>query len=180
MPNGTIRLIWAGGEDDFCVAQVKHVLALEEACGAGVAAIFGRLMDQTWRLNDVRETIRLGLIGGGKSPEKAMALVKLHLDANPLGHGVMIAQAILQSALVGVPDDPLGKPAAADAQDPPSTTMTDASAAVESTASEPPSASPPETSTTSPSGSSPPPSPATTPPTATPSRRRRPSKNTTT
>jgi hypothetical protein len=166
MTTGTVTIAWANGEDEFCIAQVKHILALEHACDAGVAAIFGRLLDGAWMLNDVRETIRLGLIGGGKSPEKAMAIVKLHVDGNPLAQSLLIAQKVLEAALVGVPGESVGKAAAAGARDPLSSGMTDASAAPASTASEPGSDTPPEKSTTVPSGSSLPASPATTRPTA--------------
>lgn len=115
-PVGTVRIVWSGGEDDFCMAQVGSILALQEACNAGIAAIFARLLDGSWWLNDIRETIRLGLIGGGKTPDQAMKLVKLHVDANPLAMSVMIARAILQAVMIGVPDDPVGKTQAAEAE----------------------------------------------------------------
>ncbi|ETR76012.1 hypothetical protein X566_15575 [Afipia sp. P52-10] len=85
------------------------ILDLEEKCGAGIAAILQRLADGTWRLNDVRETIRLGLIGGGMSPEKAMAAVKNHVDENPLASSVLIAYAVIEAALVPPRGDDVGK-----------------------------------------------------------------------
>jgi hypothetical protein len=166
MPTGTIGIIWAHGEDDFCIAQVKHILALEQACDAGVAAIFGRLIDGTWKLNDVRETIRLGLMGGGKSPEMALAIVKLHVDMNPLAQSVILAREVLRAALVSVPGEEVGKKAAAEATDPASTAMTAASAAPESTGSEPVSDTPRDKPTTAPSGSSSHVSTGSMPPTA--------------
>ncbi|CAL8981543.1 hypothetical protein RHODGE_RHODGE_02832 [Rhodoplanes serenus] len=147
MPHGTVTIVWSHGEDQFCLAQVKHILSLEDACGVGIAAVFGRLLAGTWCLHDVREPIRLGLIGGGMTPERAMQVVKRHVDGSPLAESVAVARAVIEAVLIGVPDDQPGKPAAAEAVDPTFTTMTDASAAPDSTGSAPLSASRPAPST---------------------------------
>lgn len=128
--NGTRTIIWAGGEDAFCLAKVGLILDLEEKCGAGIAAIMTRLGDGSWRLNDVRETIRLGLIGGGMDPAKAMAAVKNHVDEQPLASSVLMAYEIIAAVLVGVKDDPVGKEMPAEAKATGSSTQTDASAAL--------------------------------------------------
>lgn len=137
---GTRTIIWRNGEDDFCLAKVGDVLALEEKCGAGIMTIMRRLETDVWYLNDVRETIRLGLIGGGMAPEKAMAAVKLHVDGNPngLAPSVIIAHEVLKAVIIGVPDDPVGKQPAADAetQAQVSSTTTAASAAPPSSESD--------------------------------------------
>lgn len=65
-----------------------------------------------WRVDDVRETIRLGLIGGGLTPSDAFLLVASYVDARPLHENVGIAASILMHAIVGDPDDPVGKPVA--------------------------------------------------------------------
>lgn len=148
---GTINLAWRNGEDDFCLAKAGDILALEEKCNAGIATILTRLRTGSWYLNDVRETIRMGLIGAGMKPEKAMTVIKLHVDGNPegLAASVMIAQLILTAVLVGVPGEELGKDEAAEAetagQD--STEKTAASAAQPSLELEQPSAGPFETPT---------------------------------
>ncbi|MCK1684243.1 gene transfer agent family protein [Bradyrhizobium sp. 147] len=107
--NGTRSIIWAGGEDQFCLAKVGLILDLEAKCEAGIATVMTRLGSGTWRLNDVREPIRLGLIGGGMAPDKAMQAVRNHVDGNPLTSSVLLAYAILEAVMVGVPDDPVGK-----------------------------------------------------------------------
>lgn len=134
--NGTRTIIWAGGEDVFCLAKVGLILDLEDRCKAGIALILARIDSGIFGLNDIREPIRLGLIGGGMAPDKAMARVRNHVDENPLAHSVLVAQAILQAVLVGVPDDPVGKaPDDTGKATPPaaentgSSTTTDASAA---------------------------------------------------
>lgn len=153
---GTRTIVWRNGEDDFCLSRVGEILALEEKCGVGIMAIFRRLETDTWGVNDVRETIRLGLIGAGMEPEKAMTAVKLHVDGNPNGlcPSVMIAHSVLTAVLIGVPDDPVGKKPAAGAekQDPVSSTTTVAFAAPQSSESDKTSDGLPATPTTAPSG----------------------------
>lgn len=107
--NGTRTIIWAGGEDHFCLAKVGLILDLEAKCEAGIATVMTRLGAGSWRLNDVRETIRLGLIGGGMAPDQAMKQVRNHVDEKPLTSSVLLAYAILEAVMVGVPDDPVGK-----------------------------------------------------------------------
>jgi hypothetical protein len=97
-----------------------------------------RLETGAWYFNDVRETIRLGLIGGGMTPQKAMAAVNRHV-VPPFATNVLVAYCVVQAAIFGVPkDDPVGG-APGDEDDPPkkaepagaketgSTTTTDAS-----------------------------------------------------
>lgn len=126
--NGTRTIIWAGGEDVFCLAKVGLILELEEKCDAGIAAVMKRLVDNVWKLHDVREPIRLGLIGGGMDPEKAMAAVKRHVDDTPLTSSVLLAYQIIAAVMVGVKDDLVGKGEAAEAATTASSTQTDASA----------------------------------------------------
>lgn len=134
--NGTRTIIWAGGEDQFCLAKVGLILDLEAKCDAGIAAIMTRLGSGSWRLSDVREPIRLGLIGGGMSADKAMQAVRNHVDDNPLTSSVLLAYSIIEAVMVGVLDDPVGKPSGeddlgkagpAEATQTGSTTKTDAS-----------------------------------------------------
>jgi hypothetical protein len=107
--NGMRTIIWAGGEDQFCLAKVGLILDLEAKCEAGIATVMTRLGSGTWRLNDVREPIRLGLIGGGMAPDKAMQAIRNHVDENPLTSSVLLAYAIIEAVMVGLPDDPVGR-----------------------------------------------------------------------
>jgi hypothetical protein len=106
---GTRSIIWANGEDVFCIAKVGLILDLEDKCKAGFAVVMARLEAGAWGLNDVREPIRLGLIGGGMKPDAAMAAVRRHVDENPLAHSVLVAYEVMRSAMFGIPvDDPVG------------------------------------------------------------------------
>jgi hypothetical protein len=137
---GTRHIHWQGGEHDFCLAAVGNILQLEQTCSAGIAQIYQRLVNGTWGVNDVREPIRLGLIGGGRKPDDAGKIVKIAVDENPQGlaPSVLVAMAVLEAVLVGVPDDPVGKTPAAGAETgQASTTRTAASAAQQSSESAP-------------------------------------------
>lgn len=132
---GTCVITWANGDDTFCLSKVGLILDLEDKCKAAFSVIMARLENGTWYLSDVREVIRLGLIGGGADPAKAAAAVKNHVDLNENGiaPSVLVAYAVIRTAMFGggPVDDPVGKeePAAeATQQQPGSTTMTDASA----------------------------------------------------
>jgi hypothetical protein len=72
--------------------------------------------------HDVREVIRLGLIGGGMKADRALVLVKQYVDGAPLAHA-FTAAAILQRAMFGPPDDPVGKvtPSASEPETPAAT-----------------------------------------------------------
>ncbi len=107
--NGEIELTWADGQHKFNVAKLRCVLELEDKCGVGVAEVFNRIREGKWKFNDIRETLRLGLIGGGMVPERALALVQRYVDERPFSESVLPAQAVLIAALVGVPGDSLEK-----------------------------------------------------------------------
>lgn len=141
--NGTRSIIWANGEDLFCLGKVGLILDLEDKCkSSGLSVIMARLESGTWYLNDVRETIRLGLIGGGMKPEAAMAAVHHHVDPpNPLAHSVLVAYEVIKSVIFGIPeDDPVGKEMPAEAKKTGSFMTTDASDDRKSSPSAPPSA----------------------------------------
>lgn len=107
-----ITLAWADGEHAFRLG-LGQLRELQEKTDAGPAFLLDRLSRGTWRVDDIRETIRLGLIGGGKAPAEALALVTRYVDERPLMESIPVAQAIIMVAIMPVEDDPLGKPAPA-------------------------------------------------------------------
>lgn len=131
--NGKVVLVWIPGEHEFNIAPIKCVLELEQLCNAGVSEIYNRLLAGTWHYNDVRETIRLGLIGAGMKPDKALDMVKRQVDAPPDDGGwfalALLATRILEASIIGVPgDNPFKKketkpeePPASESSDPSST-----------------------------------------------------------
>jgi hypothetical protein len=117
MQNGVYEADWADGRYQFTVAKIGVLLELEDKCRAPFATIYGRLVGKSWSVTDVYETIRLGLIGGGMAPRDALALMRryvlpdhdLSADRRGLVENALLALAICQMAMVGVPGDDVGK-----------------------------------------------------------------------
>ncbi|UGX87123.1 gene transfer agent family protein [Phyllobacterium meliloti] len=86
---------------------------IQEACDAGPYVVLHRLSTQSWLLNDIKEVIRWGLIGGGMTPLSALNLVRDYVEGRPPVESVMHAQAILSAGLMGAPEEELGKDQAA-------------------------------------------------------------------
>lgn len=118
---------WADGTYTFRLT-VKGTLELEEKCDAPFTVIFQRLIEGTYRLEDVRQTIRLGLIGGGMEAAKAFKLVERYIDEpGRVTEHLPFARLILGGLLFGFEAEPLGNQEAAseestsDSTPPPST-----------------------------------------------------------
>lgn len=103
-------IVWGDGPQTFELA-IGELRELQDKCNAGPQRILGRISTADWLIEDIRETIRLGLIGGGKPPAEAYNLVKRYIDDRKGGwlENRAIAQIILMKALVGDPTDQVGK-----------------------------------------------------------------------
>ena len=167
MTHSKVTLPFADGEYTFDIGPLRERLELEEKCNCGLLALVRRLTEDS-RVNDYRETIRLGLIGGGEKPAIALRLVQRYVDARPAMESVPIARNIVMAALVGVKDDEVGKNQADQTKDvdAASTETMAASSDPPSTGSEPQSDLTPVKSTVSRSGNLRRASTATTPRTA--------------
>ncbi len=86
---------------------------LQEACDAGPEELFYRILGGTWRVKDIREPIRIGLIGGGTEPMKALSLVERYAGEGQLGGLKELVTCILGAGINGAPDEdkpPAGEP----------------------------------------------------------------------
>lgn len=106
--DASIEFDWADGHYRFRLA-IGQLRELQEKCDAGPPVIFRRLIEEKWRVEDLTETIRLGLIGGGTKPDEARKLVRRYVEERPLQESILPAQAILSALLVGAPDEALKK-----------------------------------------------------------------------
>lgn len=106
--HGDVTFDWADGEHTFRLA-LKELRELQEKCDAGPLVIFRRLTHGDWRIDDLRETIRLGLIGGGMEPAKALSLTRSYVDDRPLMESVEPALRVMSAALMGPPDEEFKK-----------------------------------------------------------------------
>lgn len=62
-----------------------------------------------WNIDDVREPLLQGLIGGGLNPTEAGRLVRDLFDGRPLFESVPLALEVVLAGIIGPEDEPLGK-----------------------------------------------------------------------
>ncbi|WP_347139433.1 gene transfer agent family protein [Paracoccus sp. SSK6] len=98
-----IVLNWAGGEHPFLL-RIGEMIALEKACGSGIAPVFARLRSSltgapTWHVADITETLRLGMIGGGIPRQEAQEIVSVTVDRVGLMALAPTAMSVLFASL---------------------------------------------------------------------------------
>jgi len=103
---------WADGTYTFRLTPTLAI-ELEQKCDAPFAVIHHRLQTGTYKIADVRETIRLGLIGGGKTPVESLRLTRQYVDERPFAESWQIARLISGALMFGFEVEPLGKAEAA-------------------------------------------------------------------
>lgn len=116
-----VSTVWADGEHRFRLA-IGEIRELEEARNCGTQWLYEKVafnQHEGWRADDLRETIRISLIGAGMKPPKAHALCVRYIDP-VFDEGLLevrrIAQLILARALVGSREEPVGNGSAAEGQ----------------------------------------------------------------
>ncbi len=80
---------------------------LERKTGKGIGLLFRHVAHREYCFVDVKETIRLALIGGGISPETADALVTAYVatEGNPFIESEILAVEILSNLFAGEPQE---------------------------------------------------------------------------
>jgi hypothetical protein len=115
-----ITLVWPGGEHTFAL-RLGELRALQGACDAGPEQILNRIIAGVWRVDDIVETVRLGLIGGGMPDGEARKLVRRMTEGEGR-RGLLayrqIALQIIMASIAADPDDPLGERTGASAAPP--------------------------------------------------------------
>ena len=101
--NAQVTFGWADGDHTFRLG-IKELEELQEKTDCGPLFLLNRILRNEWRVGDLRETIRLGLVGGGLDPFKAIELVKRYVDDRPLAESIEPAKAILTVAILGPAD----------------------------------------------------------------------------
>lgn len=102
--------VFGDGKHDFLLT-IGALEELQEKCDAGPEELWNRVLSGSWRVADIRETIRLGLIGGGMEPIKALVMVERYAKEGNLSPLKPLVASIIGAALVGAPDEdaPPGK-----------------------------------------------------------------------
>lgn len=105
-------LVWGDGEYDFLL-RLGEVRELEQKTGVGPFRLYERIRAHDWRIDDLREVLRLGLIGAGMDNALALKLVQNNFDARSKLQHEEPCIAILVAFLVGEQEqDPVGKASA--------------------------------------------------------------------
>jgi hypothetical protein len=106
---------FGGEEREFCL-RIGELMELEEKRDAGAAVLLARLSFSQWRVADVVETIRYGLIGGGLDATTASRLVRQFVEQRTYDLGgenglAVLAVKILAAGTHGHDEEPPGKAA---------------------------------------------------------------------
>nr|WP_222857949.1 gene transfer agent family protein [Rhizobium cauense] len=124
---------WGDGTYSFRLAW-GQLAELQEKCDAGPYIVLDRLRTNQWRIEDISSVVRLGLIGGGLEPAKALTLTRRYVEERPPLENVHIAIVVLTAGLVGASDEPLGEEEAPSQSEPALTTsQTESSGLAQST-----------------------------------------------
>lgn len=99
---------WPGGEHQFQL-RLGELSQLQEKTDCGPEFLLRKLQAGQWLAVELREILRLGLIGGGMDHVSALKAVTRALDAAPLMTFKVPALTVLIAALYGPPDDEAGK-----------------------------------------------------------------------
>jgi hypothetical protein len=97
-----IRRPFAGRERAFDL-RIGEIQALERACQCGIFGLLLRLGAHQAYAADIRETIRLGLVGGGETDAASTVLIMQEIDGRPLSEHLPLAAEIIKSTIDGLP-----------------------------------------------------------------------------
>ena len=97
-----------GPEDRFFRLGWGELAILQEECDAGPYVVLDRLLSGRWRIQDISSVVRLGLVGGGRSNEEALKLVRTYVEVRPPVEHLFIAQKILSAAVAGSAEEIVG------------------------------------------------------------------------
>ncbi|MCG5483658.1 MAG: gene transfer agent family protein [Sinorhizobium meliloti] len=110
--DGSCELPFNGQRTIFKLAW-RELMKIQEACDAGPYVVLDRLVSGRWRLQDISEVIKWGLIGGGMPQGDALKLVENEVEGRPPVENLAIAQQVLGAGVVGAPEEEVGKKSAA-------------------------------------------------------------------
>lgn len=106
--SGRITINWGDGEHVFRLPY-KQLRELQDKTGCGPEELAERIRWGRWKVDDIRETIRLGLIGGGADPMQALTLTTRYVDNRPWLENKEPAYLILLAILAQPEGDKVGK-----------------------------------------------------------------------
>lgn len=106
--DGSITFAWGDGETTFRLGW-GEIEKLQEACDCGPYVLLNRLHSGAWRIGDIREVIRWGLIGGGMKTGDAATQIKRYVEGLPPAESLEAAQKIMRAGTFGASDETVGE-----------------------------------------------------------------------
>jgi hypothetical protein len=128
--SGEIVRAWGDADRTFRLG-IGEWRKIQETCDAGPGEIAARLAAWValrqanpragflqllaaggvgaWRIDDVREPLLRGLVGGGLNPTEAASVVRELHDDRPLMENLDLALAVVLASLVGAGDETVGE-----------------------------------------------------------------------
>lgn len=100
MAETSVRLFVGDADHDLALTP-PMIVELERLTGRGIGGIFRRLAASEFAFAEVVETIRLALVGGGMSPERAAEIVETYVKPRPLAEIFPTALSIMEAAWFG-------------------------------------------------------------------------------
>ena len=96
------------GDATYIFALTDTMIAeLEHKTGIGIGALYTRVIASQFRVADMVEIIRCGLIGGGTAPAIAQHLVDTYAKDRPFAETFPLALDILDARWNGTPEAPV-------------------------------------------------------------------------
>lgn len=104
-----IDIEWPGGTHAFRL-RLGEIEAVQTATGCGPEFLLSAFRLGAWKADWLEAILKFGLVGGGVDRPEAVRIVRATLDR---GFGLALYKpaciAILEAALYGPEDDPVGK-----------------------------------------------------------------------
>lgn len=97
------------GKKTFFRLAWRELMKIQEACDAGPYVVLDRLLTGRWKLQDISEVIKWGLIGAGVDTQTALDLVASEVEKRPPLESLVVAQRVLGAGVVGTPEEEVGK-----------------------------------------------------------------------
>lgn len=98
MRHGLIVEPFADGDYSFCIGYGEWKL-LQDSLNMGPFELYAAMLNRQWRVEHLREIIRIGLIGGGIDVNKALNLSKNYVEGRPIVEHLGLALKILSASL---------------------------------------------------------------------------------
>ena len=99
----THTAFFGDGEHTFALTD-DMIAELERLADLGIGALYLRAVNMQFKLADLIEVIRLGLIGGGPTPERAAQLVDAYARNTPIDALYPLALDVLDARWGGAAD----------------------------------------------------------------------------